>query len=475
MNAPAEDPLRGLPGALLRRPRPDRRLRPLHERGRPHRPHRPADRARPHAGRRPPDRALRHRRLGRHASARFPTGIGAGTTYPDYKPAPFIVSREVEGADVVTVVTEAIFSYCGAKVKIDTDRHLGPEAATVRADGEAIGHVTTAEYGSQMLVARRRRPPDRRLQGRGQRHPATPCSRSARAQPVELAIDGGASLTVAAGRPPVVDGVTRDPDARRLRLGGDRHVRQPVGGPRRRGRRRRRRHHRRRLRAPGRPRPRLAPYRHPHPRPPLDPRPLLPRRRPRPRLGRHHASPTPLAILAPFEARRGARPGLTLLMVSTTGEDHAYYELDADLVPRRRDLPDRARPHHRAHRRELRACARLGALRRRRRRLAARRRHRRTRCGSPAPSTPRRRASPAAAPRSGSGPAAASPSWSTSPQVPDGAFGSVPTPAIVAPARVHHAARRLPRARRPRRRDPQPRRRARRRRRVRRRPHLVLR
>jgi hypothetical protein len=41
----------------------------------------------------------------------FVTGIGAGTTYPDYKPAPFIVSAEVEGIDTVTVVTEGIFSY----------------------------------------------------------------------------------------------------------------------------------------------------------------------------------------------------------------------------------------------------------------------------------------------------------------------------------------------------------------------------
>src|SRR3972149_5508009 len=56
----------------------------------------------------------------------FITAIGAGTTYPDYKPAPFIVSREVAGIDMITVVTEGIFSYCGAKVKIDTDRHLGP-------------------------------------------------------------------------------------------------------------------------------------------------------------------------------------------------------------------------------------------------------------------------------------------------------------------------------------------------------------
>ena len=31
---------------------------------------------------------------------------------------------------MVTVVTEGIFSYCGVKVKIDTDRHLGAETAT---------------------------------------------------------------------------------------------------------------------------------------------------------------------------------------------------------------------------------------------------------------------------------------------------------------------------------------------------------
>src|SRR5690606_38742567 len=80
------------------------------------------------------------------------TGVGATTTYPDYKPAPFIVSSEQDGVDVVTVVTEGIFSYCGVKVKIDTDRHVGPETATVRVGDTAVGHVTTAEYGSQMLA-----------------------------------------------------------------------------------------------------------------------------------------------------------------------------------------------------------------------------------------------------------------------------------------------------------------------------------
>jgi len=65
-----------------------------------------------------------------HEPSVFVTAIGAGTTYPDYKPAPFIVSSEIDGVDMVTVVTEGIFSYCGVKVKIDTDRYLGPETAT---------------------------------------------------------------------------------------------------------------------------------------------------------------------------------------------------------------------------------------------------------------------------------------------------------------------------------------------------------
>ena len=40
----------------------------------------------------------------------FVTGIGASTTYPDYKPAPFIVASRSQGVDMVTVVTEGIFS-----------------------------------------------------------------------------------------------------------------------------------------------------------------------------------------------------------------------------------------------------------------------------------------------------------------------------------------------------------------------------
>jgi len=38
----------------------------------------------------------------------------------------------------------------------------------------------------------------------------------------------------------------------------------------------------------------------------------------------------PLSVLGPFDPKE-ARPGMTLLMVSTTGEHAAYFELDAAL------------------------------------------------------------------------------------------------------------------------------------------------
>ena len=135
----------------------------------------------------------------------FVTAIGAGTTYPDYKPAPFIVSREVDNADFVTVVSEAIFSYCGVKVKIDTDRHIGHETATVRANGEAIGHVSTGEYGSQMLSLGG----VNHLTGGSKAEGLATCNalmNLCNKEAVELTIDGGSSVVIQAGRGPVVDG-----------------------------------------------------------------------------------------------------------------------------------------------------------------------------------------------------------------------------------------------------------------------------
>jgi hypothetical protein len=50
----------------------------------------------------------------------------------------------------------------------------------------------------------------------------------------------------------------------------------------------------------------------------------------------------PLSILAPFDPE-AAKPGLRLLMVSTTGEQYAYFELDEALRPLEKDLPDSLR------------------------------------------------------------------------------------------------------------------------------------
>ncbi len=144
----------------------------------------------------------------------FVTGVGAGTTYPDYKPAPFIVSAEHEGVDTVTVVTEGIFSYCGVKLKVDTDRHLGPETAPVRCRGEQVGHVTTSEYGSQMLSIGG----VRHLTGGSRKEGRIACETLlalCNKQTVELEIDGGSKLVAAVDEPPIVNGV----EERRMRVG----------------------------------------------------------------------------------------------------------------------------------------------------------------------------------------------------------------------------------------------------------------
>jgi hypothetical protein len=144
----------------------------------------------------------------------FVTGVGASTTYPDYKPAPFIVSSTHQGVDMVTVVTEGIFSYCSFKVKIDTDRYIGPEQANVRCKGEVVGHVTTIEYGSQMLSLGG----VHHLTGGSKKEGRVTCDLMAdlgNHRAVELEVEGGATLVIQAGRAPIINGV----EEKRMRVG----------------------------------------------------------------------------------------------------------------------------------------------------------------------------------------------------------------------------------------------------------------
>jgi hypothetical protein len=144
----------------------------------------------------------------------FVTGVGSSTTYPDYKPAPFIVSSQAAGVDLVTVVTEGIFSYCSFKIKIDTDRYLGPEQANVRYKDEVVGHVTTAEYGSQMLSLGG----VHHLTGGSKkegRFTAEMMAALGNKQAVELVIEGGSQIVIQAGRAPIVNGI----EEKRMRVG----------------------------------------------------------------------------------------------------------------------------------------------------------------------------------------------------------------------------------------------------------------
>src|SRR5260370_39659580 len=103
---------------------------------------------------------------------------------------------------MVTVVTEGIFSYCGVKVKIDTDRYLGPETATVRVQGEAVGHVTTSEYGSQM----RSLGGGHHLSGGPKKESRATCEALrglSNCKPGELTSDGAGTVGVQAGDPPL--------------------------------------------------------------------------------------------------------------------------------------------------------------------------------------------------------------------------------------------------------------------------------
>ena len=99
-------------------------------------------------------------------------------------------------------------------MKIDTDRFLGPEQATVRVEGEAIGHVTTGEYGSQMLSLGG----VHHLTGGSKKEGRVTCDallQLSNGKAVELTIDEGETVIVQAGKPPIVNGIQES----RMRVG----------------------------------------------------------------------------------------------------------------------------------------------------------------------------------------------------------------------------------------------------------------
>jgi len=131
------------------------------------------------------------------------TGIGAGTTYPDTKPAPYIVQSKIDGIDVVTVVTEAPLSYSGIKVKIDTDMNLGREGAPIFMRKKKVGHLCTEEYGSKILSLGG----VDLLTGKDGFAVARVITDIANRKEVRLKVGDGAELVLRVGEAPIVEGV----------------------------------------------------------------------------------------------------------------------------------------------------------------------------------------------------------------------------------------------------------------------------
>ena len=216
------------------------------------------------------------------------------------------------------------------------DRHLGPERSLVRAQGEPVGHVTTGEYGSQMLSLGG----VHHLTGGSKKEGRVTCDtllELSNGRAVELTIDDGATVIVQAGKPPIVNGAAEE----RMRVGCgsatvgmfakqwhgkvdevvvvDDHITGvlsehqagkllgiPDTGIHMKGRRS----------TPGR---------------------YFQVAQPGTGWGGTDIT-DPLSILGPFNPK-AARPGLTMLMVSTTGEHFAYYVLDDELKPVQQELP----------------------------------------------------------------------------------------------------------------------------------------
>ena len=139
-----------------------------------------------------------------HPSIQKPiiTAIGAGTTYPDYRPAPFIAQGRVDEVDVVTSVSEVPLSYSSIKIKIDTDLPLGKEGSPVLFEKREVGHLCTEEYGSKILSIGG----VNHLTGKSGIATARCISELANSRRLNLKIQGGARLKVQVGQAPVING-----------------------------------------------------------------------------------------------------------------------------------------------------------------------------------------------------------------------------------------------------------------------------
>ena len=136
-------------------------------------------------------------------SAPLMLGLGAGSNlYSADIPARYIGKDTVDGVEVVTAVTEAVLSFSGAKVKLDTDDEIGPAGSAVRREGKIVGFIAPSEYGSRMIYiggSELVTEPDGFVA-------AKTIIDLLNKKPVTLRTEAVQELVVQQGKPPIVDG-----------------------------------------------------------------------------------------------------------------------------------------------------------------------------------------------------------------------------------------------------------------------------
>ncbi len=134
------------------------------------------------------------------------TGCNSGTNYPDIRPAPYIVQKQIDGIDVVTVVTETPLTYSNMLVKVDTDLEIGKEGARVYRGGCDIGMVETEQYGAKMISIG-----GGNIFSGSDRLAGCMAAKTimdiAGGESVRLRVENGAAAELKLGQPPIVNGV----------------------------------------------------------------------------------------------------------------------------------------------------------------------------------------------------------------------------------------------------------------------------
>lgn len=146
-----------------------------------------------------------------HLSRPIITAVGAGTNYPCSRPAPHIVCECRDGVDVITTVTEAPLSYSGLIVKLDTNTYIGEEGDKVYCGNKVVGMVNTEEYGSKMIAIGGAN----RLTADGGFATARTIVELANGEEVELTVEKKIRMKLQVGKAPIINGI----EEKKMRIG----------------------------------------------------------------------------------------------------------------------------------------------------------------------------------------------------------------------------------------------------------------